>query len=92
MLGQGKGSGGVVQEDVPALEASPLLPDVTPPFPVMADSSPKIVCLDHGAPISGDNEVPALELVNLDLLDLIVLGVPVPLLPSHVRLLFRGLS
>ena len=78
-------------EEVLGLEASPLLPDVTPPFPVMANSFPKIVCLDPGAPISGDKVVPALELVT-DLLDLLVLGVPVPLLPSHVRLLFRGLS
>ena len=35
-FGQGEGSGGVVMEENLGLEASPLLPDVTPPFPVMA--------------------------------------------------------
>ena len=77
-------------EGVVVLEASPLLPDVTPPFPVMAHSSPNNVCSDLGAP-SGDVDIPALEPI-IGLLGLLDLGVPVPLLPSHVRLLFIRLS
>ena len=93
--GVGAGCGGVVDEGAVALGgAITLLPDVIPPFPMMASSPPNIVCLGFGAPFSGDEVVPALELEldTLALLDLFVLGVPVYLLPSHVRLLFRGLS
>ena len=83
----------MVQEGCVALEEDPpLLPDVTPPSPKMADSSPILFCVGLGTPISGDECVPALKLRGTDPLGLVVLGVPVPLLLSHVRLLFCGLS
>ena len=69
----------------------PLFPGVTLCSPVMADSSTPNLTLDHGAPRTGDEHVPDTELRGLDLLVLLLLGVPVPL-PSSVRLLFSGLA
>ena len=74
----------------------PLHPGVTPPSPVKANSFPKLVSLGKGAPStvapSRGNVVLTLGLLGKEALHLLDLGVPGHLLPSHVRLLFPGLS
>ena len=71
----------------------PLLPDVTPSGPMMANSPFLPIFSDTGAPTLGYQVVLAVELGGIVRLGWPLMGVPVLLLLSQVvRLLFLGLA